>query len=196
MMASRIWTGVLLVLTAAASLLAVVLAFQVRDLTDQVRHLRFERNLPQAGDVVPPLRAALLDGDSVDLGRPGAGRRQVWFVFTTTCPMCGASVPGWKAAFARLGGDSTIRALGVSLDSVALTRAYVRAHELPFPVVVLDDPLTIAMCRIPGVPLTMAVDSVGRIGLVRAGVLSAAGADSLAAFLRTGHAPREQVGRE
>ena len=40
-MSSRIWTGVLAVLSAAASLMVVVLTFRVRDLTDEVRHLRF-----------------------------------------------------------------------------------------------------------------------------------------------------------
>jgi peroxiredoxin len=194
-MASRVWTGVLAALAGAASLMVVVLAFRVRDLTDDVRHLRFERRLPQVGDVAPQLRTALLDGDSVHLGRPGVGRRQVWFVFTTTCPLCRASVPGWMAAFADLGRDSTVQVLGVSLDSVALTRPYVREHGLPFPVLVLDDPVAIAMYRIPGVPITMAVDGVGQITLVRAGVFSAAAADSLVALLRTEQAPGRLVGR-
>jgi peroxiredoxin len=175
-------------LGGAASVLVVVLGLRLRDLTDEVRHLRFERNLPQVGDVTPLVRAPLLDGDSVDLGRPAGGRRQVWFVFTTTCPLCRASVPGWKAAFARLGEDSTVQALGVSLDAVSVTRTYAREHALPFPVALLSDPIAVAMLRIPGVPLTLTLNPVGRIMMVRAGTFTAAAADSLTASLSTGSA--------
>jgi hypothetical protein len=56
-------------------------------------------------------------------------------------------------------------------------------------------PVAIAMYRIPGVPLTIVVDDVGRIDLVRAGVFSAAAADSLVALLRTQQAPGELVGK-
>jgi peroxiredoxin len=182
-MSSRIWTGTLAGLSAAASLVVVVLTFRVRDLTDEVRHLRFERNLPQVGDVVPPLRRALLDGDSMDLARPGTGRRQVWFVFNTTCPICGASLPEWQAAFARLAVDSTLAVIGVSLDSASITRTYVREHALPFPVALLDDPGAAAMYRIPGVPLTIVIDDLGRIRLVRPGRFTRTAGDSLAAFL-------------
>jgi peroxiredoxin len=178
-MSGRTWTRVLAGLGAAASLMVVALAFRVRDLTDEVRHLRFERNLPQVGDVVPRLRAPLLSGDSVELGRPGGGRRQLWFVFDTTCPICRASVGGWNAAFARLAADPTFQVLGVSLDSPPLTRAYVEEHALPFPVAVLDDPLHAAMYRIPGVPLIVVIDRSGRIVAVRPGLFPPAAVDSL-----------------
>jgi hypothetical protein len=45
-MSGRTWTRVLAGLSAAASLMVLLLAIRVRDLTDEVRHLRFERNLP------------------------------------------------------------------------------------------------------------------------------------------------------
>ena len=125
----------------------------------------------------------MLGGDSVDLGRPRPGRRQVWFVFNTKCPICAASVPEWNAAFDRLGRDSTVSVLGVSLDSEAITQAYVETNSLPFPVAILDDARDVSMYRIAGVPLTMVINEMGRIGLVRPGRFTSAGADSLASVL-------------
>jgi len=194
-MTGRTWTRVLAVLSAAASLMVVVLTFRVRDLTDEVRHLRFQRNLPQVGDVVPTLRVPLLDGDSVNLARPGPGRRQVWFVFNTTCPICGASLPEWKAACDRLGQDSTVSILGVSLDSAGLTRAYVETNSLRFSVAILGDARDVSMYRIPGVPLTMVIDDMGRIGFVRPGRFTSAGADSLASFLSVQRSTTDDVAR-
>jgi peroxiredoxin len=194
-MTGRTWTRVLAGLSAAASLMVVVLTLRVRDLTDEVRHLRFERNLPQVGDVVPALRAPLLGGDSVDLARSALGRRQVWFVFNTTCPICGASLPEWNAAFDQLRPDSTVVILGVSLDSATATRAYAETNAVPFPVAILNDGRDPAMYRIPGVPLTMVFDAMGRIRLVRPGRFTGAGRDSLVSFLSSQQAFVDGVAR-
>jgi hypothetical protein len=141
------------------------------------------------------VRVPLLDGDSVDLGRPGPGRRQVWFVFNTVRPICGASLPEWKATFDRLGQDSTVSVLGVALDSAGPTRAYVETNALRFPVAILEDPRDISMYRIPGVPLTVVIDDVGRIGLVRPGRFTSVGADSLASFLSAQWSTTDDVAR-
>jgi hypothetical protein len=183
-MGDRLWSSLLGLLAAAGAVLVVVLALRVGALEDEVRRLRFERNLPQVGDVVPSLRVAVLDADSVDLGRPGAGRRQVWFVFNTTCAICRASLPGWSALQAKLADDPSWQVLGVSLDSLGLTGPYVREQVLRFPVALLDDPLGAARYRIPGVPLTMVIDEVGRIRLVRSGLFPLVAADSLASAVK------------
>jgi peroxiredoxin len=182
-LASRGWTRVLAVGSAIASVLVVVLALQVRDLTDEVRRLRFERNLPRVGDMVPGTRLGLLGPDSVELGSVGAARRHVWFVFNTTCPICAASIHDWNAAAARLREDSTVLVLGVSLDVADLTERYAREHQVIFPVALLDGARAAALYRIRGVPVTMVVDQAARIRLVRPGRFTPAAADSLVRFL-------------
>lgn len=176
------WPLVLVILATAASALVVVLAFRMRDLGDEVRRLRFERNLPRAGDVAPPLRVATLGGDSVHLARLGSDRWQLWFVFNTTCPFCRASVAGWKSIVARLPADSGVEVLGLALDSLDATRAYASAHHLPFPVAVLSARQA-AMYRMAGVPLAVVLDTTGVIRFVHAGTVSASVADSVVALL-------------
>jgi peroxiredoxin len=188
-MYDRIWTSLLGGLALAGAVLVVVLALRVSALDDEVRRLRFERNLPQVGDVAPPLHAALLDGDSIELGRPGGGRRQIWFVFNTTCSICRASLTGWKAVYANVADDASAQVLGISLDSLEPTRRYVGEQDLPFPVALLDDPVGAALYRIPGVPLTMVLDDVGRILLVRSGLFPRVAAESLAAAVRANGKP-------
>lgn len=143
-------------------------------------------NFPQVGDVAPPLTVPALDGDSLVLGRSGKGRWQVWFVFNTTCPICVSSVPGWKAATARIARLSSVDVLGVSLDSSDATGPYVRQHDLPFPVALLQDPLDMAMYRIQAVPVTIVQDSVGKIHFLHAGVVSDSVVRALDAFF-SGH---------
>jgi peroxiredoxin len=164
-------------------LLVVILALRVRDLTDELRRLRFERNLPRVGDMVPDARLGVLGADSVDLGSVGTGRRQVWLVFNTTCPICAATMKVWNAAAARLRQDSTVLVLGVSLDSAALTEPYVREHQLIFPVALLDGARAAGVYRIRGVPVTVVVDQAARVRLVRPGRFTPAAADSLIRFL-------------
>jgi hypothetical protein len=93
--------------------------------------------------------------------------------------MCRASLPAWTAAFRRLRADSTVSVLGVSLDAGAATHPYVKTHTIPFPVALLTDSLDPARYRIPGVPLTLVLDEVGRLVLVRPGVFTGPAVDSL-----------------
>jgi len=191
-MASRGWTWILAVVGAAASVLVVVLALRVRDLTDDVRLLRFERSLPRVGDLVVNTKIGVLGGDSIALGH-GAAARQVWFVFDTICPICAANLPEWNAVAERLRADSTVQVLGISLDSAAVTRSYVRKHQLVFPVALLDQARAAGYYRIRGIPLTIVVDQAARIQLVRPGRFTAAGADSLLRFLAAGSAASAAV---
>jgi peroxiredoxin len=190
-MASRGWTWFLAVVGAAASVLVVVLALRVGDLTDEVRRLRFERNLPQVGDLVVDTRIGVLGADSIALGH-GAAARQVWFVFDTICPICAASLPEWNTVAERLRADSTVLVLGISLDSAAVTESYVREHDLVFPVALLDQARAAGYYRIRGIPMTIVVDQA-RIRLVRPGRFTAAAGDSLLLFLAADAAGSEVV---
>ncbi|MEX1999323.1 MAG: hypothetical protein WD934_06515 [Gemmatimonadales bacterium] len=179
------WTRVVVSMAVASSVLAVVLAFQVRSLVGELRELRFRSNLPQVGDVIPETRIALLHGDSLMLAPAQGALRQVWFVFDTQCPICLASIPGWRAALDRLEPDASLQVLGVSLDSASLTGPYVELHDLRFPVALLDNRHA-AIYRIPGVPLILVIDEVGRITGVRSGAFPVAVVDSLVRAVRSG----------
>jgi len=83
--------------------------------------------------------------------------------------------------------------LGISLDSAAVTRSYVRKHQLVFPVALLDQARAAGYYRIRDIPLTIVVDQAPRIQLVRPGRFTAAGADSLLRFLAAGSAASAAV---
>jgi len=192
-MVTRGWTWILAVVGATASVLVVILALRVRDLTEEVRRLRFERNLPQVGDLVPDTRVSVPGADSMELGLPGAAHRQVWFVFDTICPICAASLSEWNAVAERLRTDSTVLVLGISLDSAGVTQSYVRQHQLAFPVALLDQGRAAGYYGIRGIPMTIVVDQSARIRLVRPGRFTAAAGDSLLRFLAADSAGSEGI---
>jgi peroxiredoxin len=107
----------------------------------------------------------------------------VWIVFDTSCPICAASLADWNLAYERVASDSSLVVLGLALDSASATTTYVRERGVAFPVALLDDPLAHARYRFAGVPLTMVIDEVGRIRLVRPGRFTRAAADSLQTYL-------------
>ncbi|HEX9632041.1 MAG TPA: TlpA disulfide reductase family protein [Gemmatimonadales bacterium] len=167
---------------AVAAVLVVALARQNRALLIEARHLRGQQRLPHAGDVVPPVRARGLDGDTVLLGG-GPTTAQALFVFTTTCPYCAETLPAWKRIAARLENSPTVVSYGVSLDPDSVTAAYASLHQLPFPVVRFPTARAAAWYRAIGAPLTLLVDSTGEVLYARAGVLSPGAVDSLFAAL-------------
>jgi peroxiredoxin len=169
---------------AVAAALVVALGMRVRALNRENDALFLRATRPYAGMYVPAFTTRSLDGGAVTVASPA--RRQVLFVFTTTCPFCRTSIPAWtrigRAAEAAYGRGG---AVGLSLDGVDSTLAYVRAHGLAYPVARFPDARTRSLYRSRTVPVTLVVDSTGRvvfsrIGEVREGmesdsVLAAAG---------------------
>jgi peroxiredoxin len=157
---------------AIAAILVVILAMRVRTLNRVNEDLYRRLSRPHAGMFVPAFSSSTTDGGVVSVGSPRAGR-QVLFVFTATCPYCRASIPAWT----RIGADLEAArgrgaAVGVSLDPPDTTRAYATRHALRYPVAVFPDGRTAALYRAGSVPVTMVVDSTGRVVYARIGELN------------------------
>lgn len=155
MSAARSWQ----VLSAAATILVVVLALRVHGLRLENRELLRLASDPHAGLVVPAVSMVTLDGEAVTVGAPESAR-QVLLFFTTTCPYCAASLSPWRRiALAARDSAAGFSVLGVALDSVADVRRYASVHRLPFRVTILTERRLARIFRATRVPLTMVVDS-------------------------------------
>jgi len=155
----------------AAAILVVVLALRVKSLNRENEELFRRLTRPQAGMYVPAFASATTDGGEVSVAGHGHAR-QVLFVFNRTCPFCRASIPAWT----RIGAEAEAAngrgaAVGVSLDPPDSARAYAARHGLRYPVAVFPDRRTTALYRTRAVPVTMVVDSGGRVLYARIGEL-------------------------
>lgn len=155
---------------AAAAILVVVLALRVRALNRDNQALFLRATRQYAGMYVPAFSARTTDGAEVSVA--AAGRRQVLFVFNAKCPYCRASIAAWT----RIGAEAEAAngrgaALGLSLDSPDSARAYATRHALRYPVTAFPDRRTAALYRTRAVPVTMVVDSTGRVLYTRLGEL-------------------------
>ena len=172
---------------ALAAALVVVLAVQNRTLRQEHTVLLDRVNFPYAGMWVPATAVTTLDGAPVAVGEPGPGRTQVLLHFTTTCRYCRASLPAWKQVAARLGETegAGVQLIGVSQDSLDVTRRYAREHALPFPVVRMGDARSVGLFRARAVPLVTVVHESGRVAYARVGALTTeAAVDSVVAVVR------------
>lgn len=159
------------VLLAAAAALVVALAWQKRSLEQRYARL-LERSLnPHPGLFVPAFSAATVAGDSVRIGEPQPGTAQLLFFFTTTCPYCKASLPAWNRIVRATEGIHDVAAYGVALDSLHLTREYVRERAMTRPIVVLNDRRSTSLYRVRRVPLLLLVGEGGRVRFSRIGTL-------------------------
>lgn len=122
---------------AVSTLLVVVLAVSHRDLSNRHEELLRLATEAHAGMVVPAFDAATVDGDTLRIGEPRAGQRQLLFILTTSCPYCKASIPAWKE-LNRWAPDD-IGVVAVALDSAHRVEAYRRQQGLELPIIVLSD---------------------------------------------------------
>jgi peroxiredoxin len=109
----------------------------------------------------PPLRVTAFDGRGVDLER-SRGRPVVVSFFESWCPICQVEQPDLSKVAKQFAGR--VGFVGVSNhDTVAAGRAYARRFQVPYPLANDASGKTWARWRVPYQPVTVLVDSQGRI---------------------------------
>jgi peroxiredoxin len=175
---------VLVVALLALAGLVRYLSRENRNLTERASTLRERTQYLHAGQPVPGFRAGTLEGDSVVVG---SGRRRLLFLFNTRCSFCRASLPAWELSRRAVAEEHpAVQVLGVSLDSVAVARAYRDEHDLGFPIVTFPNRKLVRLARARLVPLVVLLDDEGYVTYSRLGVLEdPAAEDSVLAAVRT-----------
>jgi hypothetical protein len=161
----------LVIALTVAAVVVVALARQKQSLEARYRELAARLDHPYVGMYVTVIRAPSVQGDSILIGAPGEGERQVLLIFDTRCPYSRNSLPWWNGLADRLAGDSPVSIYGVSLDSLEATRVYAMEHELAFPVVSLTQPRMEGLYRLQRVPQIVILDDEGRVAFTRLGVV-------------------------
>lgn len=162
------------VLIALLCLMVLALAYEVGVLKPQAKELRRRKALPYVGQLVPVVRVASLNGDSLTIGETANGRSQVLFFFATSCEFCKATLPEWQALARQLLADSARRfdVYAVSVSPQDSTLAYIAEHELPYPVLRIEVLRTLRLFRVKGVPMTIVVEPNGQIAYVHPSVIA------------------------
>ncbi|MGD2154516.1 MAG: redoxin domain-containing protein [Gemmatimonadales bacterium] len=184
-LARRVARPALVVALTVAAVVVVALARQKQSLEARYRELAARLDDPYLGMYVPVIRAPSVQSDSVLIGAPGEGERQMLLVFDARCPYSRASLPWWNALAKQLAGDSRVLIYGVSLDSLEASRSYATEHELGFPVVSLMERRAQGLFRLRRVPQALILNDEGRVAFTQLGVVgSDAAVDSIVAAAR------------
>ena len=159
-------------------------------------HRRADMRIQQ-GSYVPPFRAVAVSGDSVAIGEPPLGTRQVLFLLNSACPFCRATLPRWKEIATKLATPSftSVRAevVGLTTDSLSVAERYSKANQPGFPVVVLPTSNLKSLYRAYVVPQTVILDQEGRVVFARHGVISTS--EAIDSIVTAALAPDRFAGR-
>lgn len=183
------------VLLSLSAAMLVALGVKYRTLREGfLEHRRADTRI-QRGAYVPSFTGVSTAGDSLTVGVPSAGRRQLLILLTSTCPFCRETLPVWKGLAERLSGLSSagqgVRVLGLTTDSMSVATKYAEANDLPFPLVPFPNRKLASLYRGFTVPQTIVIDAEGRVVFARHGVIGTAqAADSIVAALTASEAPR------
>ncbi|MBM4162479.1 MAG: TlpA family protein disulfide reductase [Ignavibacteria bacterium] len=165
----------------------IVLAIQVVVLSSQNKKLKQPRapsiaEQLQVGDTLVLHRLELVqDGSKLDT----TSRRQMIFIFTTTCPFCKEIVPTWNELSVM--AQSSLSVFAVSLDSKDLTSEYIKQNRVSYPVLVANDAKTFKKInKTHVVPQTILVERNGKVQKVWTGKLSQENLKEVAALI-SGH---------
>ncbi len=89
---------------------------------------------------------------------------------------CKASLSAWKRIAGEFAANSQVEVVGISVDSVQVTREYVEEHGLEFPVVSFTDRKLRALYRAGITPQTLIIDAEGKVSFTRIGAVTETGA--------------------
>ncbi len=107
-----------------------------------------------------------------DYTAPTDSPNKLVFVFSTTCPFCKQNLEHWKKILT-LANKNKLTVVGISLDTAEKSVAYVKEHQIDFPVVTpLDLPLFKSQNKLNAVPVTILRDSIGVVRNVWRGLLA------------------------
>jgi thiol-disulfide isomerase/thioredoxin len=155
---------------ALAGLLAACLALTGCSLEQDVASKPLDAG-PTGGQPAPQLRGALVDGGSFDLSS-ARGRPVVIDFFATWCGPCHHEQPGLNSIAARYTGRVTV--VGVDMkESAAEVTGYEHAESVPYGALIDSDGSLSATFNVPAPPVTLVVDSNGRIAKTFIGEVSA-----------------------
>ena len=164
-----VWLGIAL---ALALTVIVVLGRRLEALAIEHQRVRRLAATLHEGGYTAQARLATVAGDSVLVGDPAGASRQVLLVFTTTCPYCKATLPVWRQLADSLRRtDPRIQVFGLSLDPDSVTRPYVEANQLAFPVAMLESPRLRYLFKAGVVPQTVVLEQGGRVRYGTTGAL-------------------------
>ena len=169
--------------------LDVFLAAKLRENRREYRRAELRKYVAETGDYIPALPSQTLTGRAVEIGRPVAGKRQVIFLYRSTCPHWATALPAWHELADRLASDSAVEVLGLTSDSLSTAIDYANMHRLRFPSVPIENARWSALYKLGVVPQTIVVDSTGRIVHARVGGLKVGslGIDSVIAAAAVSH---------
>jgi peroxiredoxin len=167
-----------------ATALVVLLALRLRSVRADNATLRDRERSLATGMYVPHLDLPLVTGGRAVIGAPEADTPELVFILNTTCGFCIRSLPAWQDLAQRVKGLG-VQVHGLSLDSLARTRAYLEDHQLTFSTALLLDRRDQALLRADVVPQTLLVDARGLVRYARRGTFTQAAGDSIVALLRS-----------
>ena len=169
---SKLLSVILVVGLTVATGLVVVLALQKRQLLARIEELATRIRDPYVGMYVPSVSLPSVGGDTALIGQAHPGQVQLLFVFSTSCRYCKASLPAWKQIAREFSDDAGVVVVGISVDSVQVTREYAEEHELEFPVVSFTGPRLRALFHTVAFPQSIVVDAEGEVQYARLGAVT------------------------
>jgi hypothetical protein len=168
-------------LLLVSALLAVALGLRSSDYKKQrefTQSWKRRAEWPATGLLLPRIEGRTLAGEK----RPvtdSAGVGTLLFVLSSTCPYCEANHSAWKSLDS-LSTRTGVRVVWFALDSLQSAIAYADTADVgEEKLVFADDMRSVLAARIRGVPLTLLVDSTGRVQFVHGGRLGKTEIDSL-----------------
>jgi thiol-disulfide isomerase/thioredoxin len=150
----------------------LLLAIALIQLATENKRLKEERKgrsrIVQKGDSLS------VDGLRLIYGSPAVhtNRRQLIFVFTTTCEFCDKTTPLWKQIYSMVKAKD-VEVFGICLDSSEKALAYLQQHGIGFPTYVPNSvPGFKELNHFSSVPLTLIVTRDGFVERLWLGLLS------------------------
>jgi peroxiredoxin len=112
----------------------------------------------KAGEKIKAFSAPDINGVERQIAPENSPKKTLLFAFTTSCPACKANSPNWVKLYEGIDKNKW-DVVGLSLDDIEKTKAYVAEKGFTFPVLAMKEKKDmLSQLKIRRIPTTIALD--------------------------------------
>jgi peroxiredoxin len=151
--------------------LAIVLAAQNAQLKRESTEIRKTIQFAHKDMWIPAFDAKTMDGGIVRIG-DGGGKGQILVYLSPDCKFCEQSMPfiSEMDRFSRQYGD--LEMIGLTKTDGEAMRAFIKKHEVKFPVAVIKDARLLSLMKFGPTPTVINVRKTGQVSFAKLGLIA------------------------
>ena len=159
---NQFWIVILCVIVVAMGIEIIYLILQNRRLQQALTNPRTYFKTLTKDQQVPSFRGTDVNGKEVFITYTPSSPHTILFWFSPGCHACDLNIEFWKGLYEKY-QHQNLRFFGLCVSGPEETRKFIKEFGIPFPVIMMSDPILVESYKGNVIPQTLLIDPEGKV---------------------------------